>query len=59
MTGAFDSWWTCDDKNLSEFEHMVAMMHGRSSWMLREEEAICDVARLQQELGCLAACTPR
>jgi hypothetical protein len=34
---AFDSRWTCNGKNSSEFMRTVAMMHMSSSWMFEEE----------------------
>jgi hypothetical protein len=34
----FNSRWTCDGKNSSEFERAVVMMHESSLWMIGEEE---------------------
>jgi hypothetical protein len=31
---AFDSQWTCDDKNSSKFEYAVDVMHMSSPWIL-------------------------
>jgi hypothetical protein len=38
----FDSRWTCDGKNSSEFKRAVAVMHKSSPWMLGEEEGLSE-----------------
>jgi hypothetical protein len=36
----FGSRWACDGKNKPEFEHVVAVMHGSSPWMLGKQEGL-------------------
>jgi hypothetical protein len=56
---SFDSQWTCDGKNSSEFEHAVDVMHGSSPWMLGEENGfsgdLTGRSSRQQSDGCARA----
>jgi hypothetical protein len=48
----FSSWWTCDGKNSLELEHVAAVMHDSSPWMLEEEEELSGRSSGQQSDIC-------